>query len=753
VSVFLRSLIALLLLGLACEQGHAADNKRIALIIANRLYQNTPALKNPSNDAEAVAEKLHELGFEVQVETNLDAKGLSRAIQGFSSKLDKNTDALFYYAGHGLEYFGENYLVAVDAKLQSEATVQFETFRLNTVRSLIEQKASTTLIFWDGCRNNPLANGLVATRLSVRMDASPAVRASAPIPPSSGDTLVVFSAEPGKFAIDGQGDLSPFAESLIKFVATPNIEISSMLTRVTADVLAKTKNAQKPQVLSGLAKEFYFKQQREDEQFAYKQEIDTLRAKIALLERQPAREAHFEIISSEARNKQQSPVTDVAPAPNTTGTSPSVADTDSKNPAKQTSPAATPAEPLDHPAQPSGSETSTKQETAAAQQPASNPPGDATDKALGKQELNVVVSVNLDQTTIVRKLRIAPDGKLLAIGSDDGIVRIVDLDTFEIVQAIHAHTGRVSDIDFAPDSQTLLSAGRDGFLRFWNARDGQKLRPDLQVSGSVPYTARFNPAFPDRYVLMGDREGRLLAWDLARGGKVIVNAKFHNGAVQSVAYQPGGKGTYLSAGADGLLKVRLPEGQRYVANAHAGTIFAAGFNHDGKLIYTAGYDRKIKIWDPTTLSRKDPLAVLEGHLKYVLAAAISQDGKMLASGGGDKAVDLWDVASRKLVGRLLGHTSDIEALEFTPNNRFVISSSEDRTVRIWSVDGHKELVRMFFRADSGKFAGVTCDNKSFGDKDAGVMTVFIDGRAVAGSKAEDALTYVGHGISVVNAQR
>jgi len=165
VSVFLRSLIILLLLGSACEQGHAADNKRLALIIANSLYQNAPVLKNPSNDAKVVAQKLHELGFDVQVETNLDAKGFSRIIQGFSSKLDKNTDALFYYAGHGLEYLGENYLVGVDAKLQSEATVQFETFRLNTVRSLIEQKASTTLIFWDGCRINPLANRLLATQL------------------------------------------------------------------------------------------------------------------------------------------------------------------------------------------------------------------------------------------------------------------------------------------------------------------------------------------------------------------------------------------------------------------------------------------------------------------------------------------------------------------------------------------------------------------------------------------------------------
>jgi WD40 repeat protein len=757
----LRLLIAICLLGLGCVHGHAADNKRLALIIANSQYQHTAVLKNPPNDAKMIAEKLRDLGFEVQVETDLDAKGFSRIFKSFSAKLDKNTDALFYYAGHGLDYLGENYLVAVDAKLQSEATIQFETFRLNAVRNLIEQQAGTTLIFWDGCRNNPLANGLLSTRLTVVMDSSPAVRASAPIPPSRGDTMVVFSAGPGNYAIDGLGALSPFAEALAKHVATPNIEIGSMLTRVTADVVAKTKNYQKPQVLSQLAKEFYFKQQQDDAQLAYKQEIEALHAKIELLERQPKSEAHFEIVSSEAGNKQISTVTEGARSvADPARISPSLAATSSENLVKQNTPAAPPSAPQVAPSTPPlNTEKLTKQEAATTQPPIANPAtntvpiGGVTESAPGNQEPSVVVSVNPGQTTIVRKLRISPNGKLLAIGGDDGIVRIVNLDTFEIVQTIHAHDGRISDIDFAPDNQTLLTAGRDGFLRFWDARIGQKVRADLQVAGSVPYTARFNPAFPDRYVLMGDREGRLLAWDFARGGKLVVNTKFHNGPVLSVGYRPGGKGAYLSAGADGLLKVRLPEGQRYVVNAHTGPIFAAGYNQSGNLIYTAGSDRKIKIWDPDAGNHKDPLAVLAGHLKYVLTAAISQDGRMLVSGGGDKAIDLWDVASRKLIGRLLGHTSDIEALEFTPNNRFVISASEDRTVRIWSVDGHKELVRMFFRNDSGKFAGVTCDNKSFGDKDASVMTIFIDGRAVAENKAENALNYIGHGISVVDAQR
>jgi WD40 repeat protein len=763
VSALLRIVLVFCFFGVGCA--NATDNKRLALVIANSKYQRTAALKNPPNDSNLIAAKLRDLGFQVQVENDLDAKAFSRIIQGFASKLDKNTDALFYYAGHGLQYQGENYLVAVDAKLESEATIQFETFRLNTAISLIESKANTALIFWDACRNNPLANGLQIA-LRVVTDSSPAVRASAPIPPSRGDTLVVFSAEQGRFALDGLGDFSPFAEALAKHVATPNLEIEVMLKRVKADVLAKTKD-QQPQVLSQLAKEFYFNQQ-ETEQLAYKQELDALRTKLDKLEH-PAPEKHFEIVPSESVAKQDSPLTQTTPTEAPSPASPPIASSKSAAKHELPSPEITPAiAPSATPPPPStaNANLAARQESpfpqpAPAVAPSATPPppaspGEPTSQPTPTLEPNiakqdVVVSVNSSQSTIIRKLRIAPDAKLLALGADDGTIRIVSLETFEVVQTIRAHQGRISDLDFSPDSRTLLSAGRDGFLRFWDVKVGQKIRDDLRVANSVPYAARLNPEFPERYVLMGDREGRLLAWDLARNDRLVVNGKFHNGPVQSVAYQPLGKGTYLSAGGDGLLKVRLPEGQRLVVHAHAGPIFAAGYNQSGNLIYTAGSDRKIKIWDPGMLrNREDPLAVLQGHLKYVLAATVSLDGKTMATGGGDKAIDLWEVASRKLIGRLLGHTSDIEALAFTPNSRFVISASEDRTVRVWSVDGQKELVRLFFRNESSKYAGATYDNKSFGDRDAGVMTVFVDGRAVAESNAAYALNYIGHGISIVD---
>jgi WD40 repeat protein len=372
---------------------------------------------------------------------------------------------------------------------------------------------------------------------------------------------------------------------------------------------------------------------------------------------------------------------------------------------------------------------------------------------LNSIQSDVLVAVNIGQSAIMRKLRIAPNGKLIAISGDDGIIRIVRLDTFEVIKVIPAHADRVSDLDFTPDSKILLSAGRDGYLRFWDAASGQKAKADLHVDASVPYSARLNPQFPNRFVLMGDKDGRLFAWDLIRNRRIVSNAKFHDGPVLRVAYQPKGNGTYLSAGGDGLLKIRLPDGKRYTVHAHAGPIFDAGYNLSGSMVYSAGRDRKIKVWDPNKLAQGHPDAIFEGHLKYVIAATISSDGKLLASGGGDKAINLWSIQKRALAGRLIGHTSDIEALAFTPDNRFLISASEDKSIRIWSVEDGKELVRMFFNSNGETYAGVTFDNRSFGNRDSGLFSVFVNGRAVGDQEAARSVKYIGRGITILDSGR
>jgi WD40 repeat protein len=219
--------------------------------------------------------------------------------------------------------------------------------------------------------------------------------------------------------------------------------------------------------------------------------------------------------------------------------------------------------------------------------------------------------------------------------------------------------------------------------------------------------------------------------------------------VLSVGYQPKGGGTYLSAGGDGQLKIRQPMGERQTIQAHAGSMFQASYSGSGKLLYTVGSDRKVKIWDAAKLATSTPRAVLEGHLRYVLAADMSADEKTLVTGGADKALNLWDVETGKLIGRLQGHTRDVEAVAFSPNGRFILSTSEDKSVRVWSVDNREELVRLFFRKDDEKYGGVTQDNQIFGDPKSGLFTIYVDGREASDREADRVVQYIGRRIAIV----
>jgi WD40 repeat protein len=259
-----------------------------------------------------------------------------------------------------------------------------------------------------------------------------------------------------------------------------------------------------------------------------------------------------------------------------------------------------------------------------------------------------------------------------------------------------------------------------------------------------------NPDFPNRFVIMGDREGRLIAWDTTRN-RIITNAQFHHAPVLSVAYQPAGNGAFLSAGGDGELKIRLPEGKRFTVHAHDGPMFQAGYSASERHVYTVGADRTAKVWDTSQLGQQNPhpRAIMSGHLKYVLTADMSPDEKMLVTGGGNKALNLWVVTSGRLIGHMQGHTSDIESVQFSPNGRVVVSAGEDNSVKIWSVDNQQELAMLVFQKNGNQYAGVTFDNRAFGDRNSGLLSVYIDGKQASPSEAEHVVEYIGRGIVIM----
>src|SRR5215471_17844014 len=235
----------------------AIAERRVALVVGNAQYAHTPALPNPRNDAQDIADTLRKVGFEVTLGYDLDQTKFARIIDDFARALEGADVGLFFYAGHGLQVNEKNYLVSTEAKLESTFLVPSETIELDAIIRLMEAKAGTNLIFLDACRNNPLTD-ILKRNLAAINRAITVGRGLARIEPTGRDTLVAFSAAPGQEAADGHGRNSPFTASLLRHLPKPGLEVSVMLKEVTADVRRETNNAQRPQQLSDMSRTFYF---------------------------------------------------------------------------------------------------------------------------------------------------------------------------------------------------------------------------------------------------------------------------------------------------------------------------------------------------------------------------------------------------------------------------------------------------------------------------------------------------------------
>jgi hypothetical protein len=227
---------------------------RVALVVGNAAYRHAPELKNPINDAVGMAASLEQHGFKVIKGLDLDKAGMDRAVRDFAAALSGADVGLFFYAGHGLQVAGSNYLVPVDAQLASAAALDFETVRLELVQRSMEREAATNLLFLDACRDNPLARNL-ARGMGTR---SAEIGRGLAAAESGVGTLISFSTQPGNVALDGAGGNSPFAAALLKAVGTPGEDLSSLLIRVRNDVMAATGNRQVPWEHSALRARFYF---------------------------------------------------------------------------------------------------------------------------------------------------------------------------------------------------------------------------------------------------------------------------------------------------------------------------------------------------------------------------------------------------------------------------------------------------------------------------------------------------------------
>lgn len=222
--------------------------KRIALVIGNGAYTGAPPLKNPPNDARDVAATLRSLGFEVTTGFNVNQRDVKRLIREFGQKLKAtHGSGLFYYAGHGVQSKGRNYLIPVDAQIESEAEVEDSGVDVALVMNFMDDAQNgLNIVILDACRNNPFAR-------SFRSASDGLAQVDAPT-----GTLIAYATAPGRVASDGTAQNGLYTAELLKQMRVPGVPVTEMFMRVRGEVMKQTDGKQVPWESSSLVGSFYF---------------------------------------------------------------------------------------------------------------------------------------------------------------------------------------------------------------------------------------------------------------------------------------------------------------------------------------------------------------------------------------------------------------------------------------------------------------------------------------------------------------
>ncbi len=247
----LRLCPVLLALSLLFGVQPALAGKRVALVIANSAYQHAPSLANPVNDGTVMAMTLKRAGFDI-VESRHDLSALDtrRVLREFADATRDADIAVVYYAGHGIEVEGSNYLIPIDAKLERDTDVYDEALSLDRVLVAVEPAKQLRLVILDACRDNPFGKTMKRTIASRGIG-----RGLAQVEPTSPNTLIAYSAKAGFTAQDGDGANSPFTIALSKHLTTPGLDVRRAFGYVRDDVLKSTGNKQEPFVYGSLGGE------------------------------------------------------------------------------------------------------------------------------------------------------------------------------------------------------------------------------------------------------------------------------------------------------------------------------------------------------------------------------------------------------------------------------------------------------------------------------------------------------------------
>lgn len=243
---FLMALAAGLVAGGVSTAAHA--ERRVALVIGNSTYVETGSLANPRNDAELMARTLESVGFEVTKLIDADQTAMKRAMLDFGRKLRDGAEAsLFYYAGHGVQVNGENYLIPVDAAIRDEGEVDLQSINVNDFLGVMENAPSKiNIVILDACRNNPFARSFRSASRGLAMVDAPS------------GTYIAFATAPGQVAADGAEGNSPYTRALAAAMVEPGVKLEDTFKKARRIVIEATSEQQVPWETTSITGDFYF---------------------------------------------------------------------------------------------------------------------------------------------------------------------------------------------------------------------------------------------------------------------------------------------------------------------------------------------------------------------------------------------------------------------------------------------------------------------------------------------------------------
>ncbi|MCC3414371.1 NACHT domain-containing protein [Microcoleus sp. PH2017_02_FOX_O_A] len=305
----------------------------------------------------------------------------------------------------------------------------------------------------------------------------------------------------------------------------------------------------------------------------------------------------------------------------------------------------------------------------------------------------------------VRSVIFSPDGKLLAIGDTDGVVRLWEASTGREIFTCQGHTNVVESVAFSPDGQILASGSYENKIKLWDVKTGECFKV-LQGHTESVMSVTFHP--DGNILASGSFDRTIRLWDI-HTGECCQILQDHTKVVFSVAFHPTGEMLASGSGDKTVRLWNIHTGECLkIFDGHAKNVSTVAFNSAGEILASGSGDATVKLWN---IDSGECLKTLEGHFGHVRSIAFSPSGEILASGSYDRTARLWDIRTGKCLNTLQGHNNQIGSIAFHPTGEIIVSGSYDQTVRLWDIDsgeclntlqGHSNQVRSISFSPNGE---------------------------------------------------